>query len=70
MVLPLPESFSAIIFGGGSGNTLKIAMATKALDAFKQRIREITRCLGGRSLQQVAEQLSLYMPGWKSLVAS
>ncbi len=49
-----------------SSNTVKIAVAPKALDAFKQRIKEITCRVGGRSLTQVAEQLGLYLPGWKS----
>ncbi len=47
-------------------NSIKIAVAPKALDAFKQRIKEITCRIGGRSMIQVAEQLRLYLPGWKS----
>ena len=49
-----------------SRNTVKIAVAPKALDTFKQRIRFITRRVGGRSMVQVAEQLRTYMPGWKA----
>ena len=49
-----------------SNYTVKIAVAPKAIATFKQRIREITRRSGGRSLTQVAEQLRLYLPGWKS----
>ena len=49
-----------------SGNTVKIAVATKALETFKQRIRLITCRVGGRSMIQVAERLRAYMPGWKS----
>jgi RNA-directed DNA polymerase len=49
-----------------SGNTVKIAVAPKALVTFKQRIRFITRRIGGRSMTQVAEQLQAYLPGWKA----
>jgi RNA-directed DNA polymerase len=49
-----------------SGNTVKVAVAPKALVTFKQRIREITRRVGGRSMKQVVEQLRTYMPGWKA----
>ncbi|WP_432742924.1 group II intron reverse transcriptase/maturase [Methylobacter sp. G7] len=49
-----------------SGDTVKIAVAPKALDTFKQRIRLITRRVGGQSMAQVAEQLQAYMPGWKA----
>jgi RNA-directed DNA polymerase len=49
-----------------SGNTVKIAVAPKAIDTFKQRIKFITRRVGGRSMTQVAEQLRLYLPGWKA----
>ncbi len=49
-----------------SGDTVKIGVAPKALVAFKQRIRFITRRIGGRSMTQVAEQLQAYLPGWKA----
>ena len=45
---------------------VKRAVARKALDTFKRRIRQITRRSGGRSLSEVTEQLRLYMPGWKA----
>jgi group II intron reverse transcriptase/maturase len=48
------------------GRVVKRAVARKALDTYKQRIRQITRRSGGRSLSEVAEQLRLYMPGWKA----
>ncbi|GAB3372391.1 RNA-dependent RNA polymerase family protein [Azotobacter armeniacus] len=49
-----------------TGDTVKIAVSPKALETFRQRIRLITRRVGGRSLVQVAEQLRAYLPGWKS----
>jgi RNA-directed DNA polymerase len=49
-----------------SGDTVKIAVAPKALDTFKQRIRSITSRAGGQSIAQVAEKLRSYVPGWKA----
>jgi RNA-directed DNA polymerase len=46
--------------------TVKIAVAPKALDTFKQRIRLITRRVGGQGMAQIAEQMRLYLPGWKA----
>jgi RNA-directed DNA polymerase len=49
-----------------TGDTVKIAVAPKALDTFKQRIRGITRRAGGRGMEQIAQSLKRYLPGWKS----
>ena len=49
-----------------SGDTVKITVATKAIDTFKQRIRGITRRAGGRGMVQIAQQLGKYLPGWKA----
>ncbi len=49
-----------------SGNTVKIAVAPKAIETFKQRIRGITRRVGGQSMVQIAQQMREYLPGWKS----
>ncbi|MBT0962530.1 group II intron reverse transcriptase/maturase [Denitromonas sp. IR12] len=49
-----------------AGDRIKCAVARKALESFKQRIREMTRRSGGRSLPEVAERLRAYMPGWKA----
>ncbi|KAB0630763.1 group II intron reverse transcriptase/maturase [Burkholderia latens] len=49
-----------------AGDRIKCAVARKALVTFKQRIRELTRRPGGRSLADVAERLRAYMPGWKA----
>lgn len=48
------------------GRVVKRAVARKALDTYKQRIRQITRRSSGRSLSEVAEQLRRYIPGWKA----
>ncbi|HWT64776.1 MAG TPA: group II intron reverse transcriptase/maturase [Terracidiphilus sp.] len=49
-----------------SGDTVKVAVAPKAIDTFKQRIRVITRRVGGQSMAQIAERMRAYLPGWKS----
>ncbi|WP_262459885.1 group II intron reverse transcriptase/maturase [Alloalcanivorax balearicus] len=37
----------------------------KALQTFKQRVRQLTRGNGGRSIEQVVEKLRSYLLGWK-----
>ncbi len=49
-----------------AGGEVKRAVAAKAIDTFKQRIRQITRRTCGRNLSEVAEELRRYMPGWKA----
>ncbi|AOJ36512.1 group II intron reverse transcriptase/maturase [Burkholderia lata] len=49
-----------------AGERIKCAVARKALETFKQRIRDLTRRQGGRSLAEVVERLRAYMPGWKA----
>jgi group II intron reverse transcriptase/maturase len=49
-----------------AGDEVKRAVAGKAVDAFKQRIRQITRRTCGRNLSEVAAELRRYVPGWKA----
>jgi RNA-directed DNA polymerase len=49
-----------------AGDRIKCAVASKALETFRQRIRELTRRSGGRSLSESVERLRAYMPGWKA----
>ena len=48
------------------GREVKCAVAKKALDNFKVRIRQLTRRSGGRSMEQVVEKLRTYLLGWKA----
>ena len=48
------------------GKEVRCAVAYKALDNFKARIRQLTRRSGGRSMAQVVEKLRLYLLGWKA----
>src|SRR6202171_5023640 len=45
---------------------VKRIIAPKALDRFKQRIREITRRAKGVSMKTTIEELASYMRGWRS----
>jgi hypothetical protein len=45
---------------------VKRAVARKAVVAFKQRIRRMTKRNAGRSMDEVAEQLRSYLLGWKA----
>jgi RNA-directed DNA polymerase len=47
------------------GKEVKCAVAKKALDNFKARIRQLTRRSGGRSMVQMVEKLRPYLLGWK-----
>ena len=49
-----------------AGDVVKRAVADKALVIFKRRIRQITRRTCGRNLNEVAEELRRYVPGWKA----
>jgi RNA-directed DNA polymerase len=44
---------------------VKRAVSKKALAAFRQKIRQLTRQSGGRSIRQVIEDLCSYVLGWK-----
>ena len=45
---------------------VKRAVATQALAKMRERIRQLTRRTRGRSLEQIAEDLRGYVPGWKA----
>lgn len=48
------------------GREVKCAVAYKALDNFKARIRQLTGRSGGRSMEQVVQGLRPYLLGWKA----
>ena len=47
------------------GRVVKRRVSAKALGALKDRVRAITRRTGGRSVEQVVEELRGYLTGWK-----
>jgi group II intron reverse transcriptase/maturase len=52
-------------FWFGPKSTVKRRVAKKALATMKERVREITKRTGGRSIEQVARELRSYLLGWK-----
>jgi RNA-directed DNA polymerase len=60
------RKFLGYSFWVAPGRLVKRRVAPKALDGFKQRIRQITSRNGGRSLGKVVEELRTYLLGWKA----
>ena len=52
-------------FWMGRGGKSKVRIAPKSLSRFKARVRELTR-RRGQSLQQVVNELTKYLRGWKA----
>ena len=51
------------------GQEVKRRVGDKPLATFKQRVRQLTRRSGGRSMQQVVDGLRPYLLGWKTYFA-
>jgi len=49
-----------------AGGMVKRRVADKAIKAFKDRIRELTSRVTGRSLKAVVERLGVFVRGWKA----
>ena len=60
---PQERKFLGFSFATGSG--VKRVIAPKALDRFKQRVREITRRAKGVSLEATMAELAPYLRGWR-----
>jgi RNA-directed DNA polymerase len=60
-----PQERRFLGFSFTSGKELKRKIAPKAIDRFKERVREITRKSKGRSMEQVMEELAQYLRGWR-----
>ena len=52
-------------FWFGPKSTVKHRVAKKALATMKERVRDITKRSGGRSIKQIATELRSYLLGWK-----
>ena len=59
------SKFLGFSFWVAPGGQVRRAVAKEALGTYKQRIRQITRRSGGRSLAEVGERLRQYVTGWK-----
>ena len=60
------RKFLGYSFWVAPGGKIQRRVADKAMRTFKQRVRELTRRSGGRSLANVVEQLRTYVLGWKA----
>ncbi len=60
------RKFLGFAFWQAPGGEVKRAVAVKAKATFKQRVRWLTKRNGGRSMQQVTQDLRTYMLGWKA----
>src|SRR2546427_2039326 len=61
-----PQERKFLGFSFTAGPEVKRVIAPKALDRFKQRIREITRRAKGVSMETTMAELAPYMRGWRS----
>jgi len=59
------RKFLGFEFWSARGREVKRAVSKKAREAFKQRIRQLTRRSGGRSIEEVIAKLRPYVLGWK-----
>jgi RNA-directed DNA polymerase len=53
-------------FSFTSGKQPRRRIAPQAIVRFKAKVRELTRRTGGRSLSQIAKELSSYLIGWRA----
>ena len=60
------RKFLGYSFWAAKGAVVKRRVANKPLATFKQRIRQLTRRSGGRSVPEVVERLRPYLLGWKA----
>jgi RNA-directed DNA polymerase len=60
-----PQERKFLGFSFSAGPEVKRIIAPKALDRFKQRVREITRRAKGVSMKTTMEELGPYMRGWR-----
>jgi len=60
------RKFLGYCFRAAPQGTVKRAVAAQALQTLRERIRQLTRRTRGRSLAQIAKDLSGYVPGWKA----
>jgi RNA-directed DNA polymerase len=61
-----PQERKFLGFSFTAGPEVKRVIASKALDRFKQRIREITRRAKSVRMETTIEELAPYMRGWRS----
>ncbi|MDL2410936.1 reverse transcriptase domain-containing protein [Rhizobium calliandrae] len=60
------RKFLGYAFWVAPGGVVKRRVADKAIKAFKDRVRERTARVTGRSLKSVTERLNVFVRGWKA----
>jgi group II intron reverse transcriptase/maturase len=60
------RKFLGYCFWAAPQGVVKLAVAAQAMHKLRVRIRQLTRRVRGRSLEQIAEDLRGYVPGWKA----
>jgi RNA-directed DNA polymerase len=60
------RKFLGYSFWVAPGGAVRRRVAAKPLATFKQRVRDLTRRSGGRSMSEVTARLRLYLLGWKA----
>src|SRR5689334_2225252 len=60
-----PQERKFLGFSFTAGPEVKRRIAPKAIDRFKERVREITHKSRGRSMKKVMEELAQYLRGWR-----
>ena len=63
---PQDRKFLGYSFWYAKGSEVKRRVASKALVAMKDRVRDITKRSGGRSITTVVNELRGYLVGWKN----
>jgi RNA-directed DNA polymerase len=63
---PQDRKFLGYSFWYAKGREVKRRVANKALVAMKDRVRDITKRSGGRSISSVVKELRGYLVGWKN----
>lgn len=63
------SAFGCVVLGFtfwvAPGGVVKRRVASASLGRFKQRVRDLTRRSGGRSIPEVVDRLRIYLLGWK-----
>jgi RNA-directed DNA polymerase len=63
---PQDRKFLGYSFWYAKGSTVRRRVARKALVTMKDRVRDITKRSGGRSISSVVKELRGYLVGWKN----
>jgi RNA-directed DNA polymerase len=60
------RKFLGYSFWAAKGKVVKLRVADKAQNAYKRRVRQLTRRIGGKGMAEVALKLKQYVNGWKA----